>query len=281
MAYDYTHPFVDASKLPVFLATDTETAQLYGAKIRATEMSNTEYSIRHQKLSTNRTMRPPPSHHRIFAGYLVIRKIDTRTEYETWMPSHVFEDLYLREEPVSASVDETKEKMSLDTHQSVYRERMLEHLLIGDLLKHSWLHSNANLEVSQPSIDRSGHDVVLEANGVTRHIQLKASSLTATTSVQKVHIGLQKKPSGCVVWMKFDPENLALGPFLFFGGLPGEPLPSLDDFKVAKHTKGNAEGVKKDRPNLRLIPASKFRQVASVDELYTVLFGTSPEAVTA
>lgn len=55
--------------------------------------------------------------------------------------------------------------LSLDICQSVYRERLLEHLLIGDLLKHSWLHTGATLEVSQPSIDRSGHDVVLEANG--------------------------------------------------------------------------------------------------------------------
>jgi hypothetical protein len=62
--------------------------------------------------------------------------------------------------------------LTLDTHQSAYRERLLEHLLIGDLLKYSWLHAGATLEVSQPSIDRSGHDAVLEANGVTRHLQL-------------------------------------------------------------------------------------------------------------
>jgi hypothetical protein len=169
-----------------------------------------------------------------------------------------------------------KEKMSLDTHQSVYREQLLEHLLIGELLKHSWLYSGATLEVSQPSIDRSGHDIVLEANGVTRHVQLKASSSTSTTSVQKIHLGLATKPSGCAIWIKFDPSTLALGPFLFFGGLPGETLPSLAEYRPAKHTKGDAEGIKKVRPNLRVVPAAKFKRIADIDELYVTLFGLQP-----
>lgn len=163
--------------------------------------------------------------------------------------------------------------MTIDSYQSVYRERLLEHLLIGELLKHSWLHHGASLEVSQPSIDRSGHDMVLEANGIMRHVQLKASSLLAKTSEQKVHLGLANKPSGCVVWVRFDASTMALGPFLFFGGAPGEPLPSLDGLKVAKHTKGNADGVKKERPNIRLISASQFRKVSSVAALYEELFG--------
>lgn len=161
----------------------------------------------------------------------------------------------------------------LDIHQSVYRERLLEHLLIGDLLRHSWLHAGATLEVSQPSIDRSGHDVVLEANGVTRHVQLKSSSQCASTAVQKVHVGLASKPSGCVIWTRFDRKTMALGPFMFFGGEPGDPLPSLADFRIAKHTKGNAEGVKKERPNLRVVSSTKFRHVADIPSLYFALFG--------
>jgi hypothetical protein len=34
--------------------------------------------------------------------------------------------------------------LTLDVHQSVYRERLLEHLLIGDLLKYSWLHAGGD-----------------------------------------------------------------------------------------------------------------------------------------
>jgi hypothetical protein len=166
--------------------------------------------------------------------------------------------------------------IELDTTQSVYREHLLEHLLIGDLLKYSWFHAGANLEVSQPSIDRSGHDVVLEANGVTRHVQLKSSSSRATTAVQKVHVGLSSKPSGCVIWTRFDPDNMRLGPFMFFGDAPGAPLPSLAGFRTAKHAKGNAEGVKKERPNLRVVSISNFRLLTDIPALYGALFGKVP-----
>lgn len=94
MAYDFTRPFVDSSKLPEYVALDIDEARQYGATVRATEMSNVEYSIRHQKFSSGRTMKPAPSHQRIFPGYLVVRKIGSKDEYETWMPDHVFEDLY-------------------------------------------------------------------------------------------------------------------------------------------------------------------------------------------
>lgn len=163
---------------------------------------------------------------------------------------------------------------TLDTHQSVYRERLLEHLLIGDLLKYSWLHAGATLEVSQPSIDRSGHDVVLEAYGVTRHVQLKSSSHTATNPAQKVHVGLCGKPSGCVIWTRFDRSTMKLGPFFFFGAEPGLSLPSLDGFKTAKHTKGDKDGVKKARPNLRVVRISQFREIEDIPSLYAALFGS-------
>jgi hypothetical protein len=165
--------------------------------------------------------------------------------------------------------------LTLDVYQSVYRERLLEHLLVGDLLKYSWLNAGATLEVSQTSIDRSGHDVVLEANGVTRHVQLKSSSHVAKTPTQKVHLGLASKPSGCVVWTRFDRSTMELGPFLFFGAKPGLPLPSLDEYKVAMHTKGNKDGVKKERPNLRVVRMSQFREIADIPALYKALFGHS------
>jgi len=167
--------------------------------------------------------------------------------------------------------------VNLHIHQSVYRERLLEHLLIGDLLRYSWLYAGATLEVSQPSIDRSGHDVVLEANGVTRHVQLKSSSRDAKTANQNVHLGLLAKPSGCVIWTRFDAGSMTLGPFMFFGGEPGAVLPSLADFRTAKHTKGNASGEKKDRPNLRVIPVSRFRPIANIPDLYAALFGNEPQ----
>jgi hypothetical protein len=95
MAYDFDSPFVDSAHLPTYVAIDTEEARLYGKSVRAIEMSNAEYSARYRKLSTERTMKSAPSHNRIFPGYLVVRKIDSKDEYETWMPDHVFEEIYV------------------------------------------------------------------------------------------------------------------------------------------------------------------------------------------
>jgi hypothetical protein len=166
-----------------------------------------------------------------------------------------------------------KSKTSLDSYQSVYREQLLEHLVLGELLKLSWLYHKASLEISRPSVDRAGFDVVLEANSYTRHVQFKTSARTAKTSRQKIQISLSKKPSACVVWIFFDPSTLDLGPFLYYGNEPGLPIPSLKKLPIAKHTKGNAEGVKLERPNLRVLPKSRFEQLETINDLYSALFG--------
>jgi hypothetical protein len=116
---------------------------------------------------------------------------------------------------------------------------------------------------------------VLEARGVTRHVQFKSSSLVAKTARQTIHKDLASKPSGCVVWMHFDQKSLSLGPFRFFGGAPGAPLPAIDGFRVAKHAKGNAQGLKLERPKLRVVPRAHFATIASIPELYEALFGSN------
>jgi len=37
---------------------------------------------------------PPSSHRHIYLGYLVVRKLGTPDQYETWMPDLVFDELY-------------------------------------------------------------------------------------------------------------------------------------------------------------------------------------------
>ena len=58
------------------------------------ELSNRKYGHRYSKLSRSRTMKSPPSSVRIFAGYIVVKNLDTEREYETWMPDYVFDDIY-------------------------------------------------------------------------------------------------------------------------------------------------------------------------------------------
>lgn len=165
-------------------------------------------------------------------------------------------------------------KNNLDMESSSYRERMLEYLFLGELLKLSWLKYDASLEVSYPLVDRSGYDVALEANGIVRHVQLKTSTTTAKTSNQGIHTDLAKKPSGCVIWIRFDPKQMTLGPFGFFGNKPGEPL-DLNDFKVKKRSTANTLGKKPLRPKIREIPKGKFQEIEDIPKLYIELFGNS------
>ncbi len=144
-------------------------------------------------------------------------------------------------------------------------------------MRHLWLRGNIRIETLKPQVDDAGYDLVLEANGVVRHIQLKSSHSGSSTGDVKVSIHLSKNPSGCVIWVWFDPQTLRLGPFLWFGGVPGQSLPDLSTFKVAKHTKGNADGVKLERPNMRVIPKARFESIATIDELVLKLFGPPHE----
>ena len=156
---------------------------------------------------------------------------------------------------------------------SSYREMLIEHLFAGEVMRHLWLSGVVRMEVLKPQVDDGGYDLVLEARGVVRHVQLKATHIGSTTQSVKVHLGLEKKPSGCVIWVQFDEATMKLGPFLCFGGDPGERIPSLSGFKTAKHTKGNAQGGKAERPNLRVIPKSRFKKLDSVGQLIEYLFG--------
>lgn len=120
---------------------------------------------------------------------------------------------------------------------SSYREALLEHLFSGEIMRHLWLQGVTRIEVLKPQVDDNGYDLVLEANGVTRHVQLKSSHHLSATSQVSVNIRLAEKPSGCVVWTHFDPATLALGPFLWLGGEPGEPLPDLSGFATGSTQK--------------------------------------------
>ena len=61
--YDFERPFVDAGSLPHYRATDQEVARRYGATVRATEMSNSEYAIRYGRFARTNNMMTLPRFH--------------------------------------------------------------------------------------------------------------------------------------------------------------------------------------------------------------------------
>lgn len=94
MEYDSSKQYIDANAISEYISTDKDTTKKYGLKVRAISISNREYQRRFDKLNSSRKMRPPPSNNRIFPGYLVIRNIGKSSEYETWLPDDVFEEIY-------------------------------------------------------------------------------------------------------------------------------------------------------------------------------------------
>ncbi len=93
--YDYQRPFVSQKSLHLFNAIDRDIAYKYGKQVKAINLSNSEYNTRYKGLKKKNNMKRPPSCGRIFSGYLVIRNLDLPGQYETWMPDHVFKELYV------------------------------------------------------------------------------------------------------------------------------------------------------------------------------------------
>jgi hypothetical protein len=158
--------------------------------------------------------------------------------------------------------------MKQHSENSTYREMLIEHLFVSELLKISWLEHECRLEISRPEVDNAGYDLIGEMNGKIRHIQLKASIVGGSTASQKIHVRLAEKPSGCVVWVYFCEETLGLGPFLFFD----VGADALKNRPAAKHTKGNQDGKKLERPNLRVVNRGDFMKIYSVSDVFKMLF---------
>ena len=162
-----------------------------------------------------------------------------------------------------------------DSLESSYRENVLEHVFAGEIMKAAWLSGKFRVEMFKPQVDAGGYDLILEANGIVRHIQLKSTFSTSKVKSWSVNALLREKPSGCVVIVVFDSSSLRLGPFRWFGATPGSPLPPLGHYPIAKHTKANALGVKLARPNIRKLPRSAFTDVPTMKHLVEYLFGST------
>ncbi len=163
-------------------------------------------------------------------------------------------------------------KVSLSKYSNFY-EQLIEHVFISEILQEVWFKFNSTVEVLRSEIDSYGYDIVMESNGIIRHIQLKQSIISATKLSIDAHISLADKPSGCIIWIEWEVDNyfrVKLN-YLFFGNKAGNPLPPIDDFKIAKHGKGDSKGVKKERPAKRVIKKNLFKSL-SIDELVEYLF---------
>ncbi len=158
---------------------------------------------------------------------------------------------------------------------STLRERIVEHVFIGDALRRLWQLGVTDVEVLRSEFDAGGYDLVMSRKEIVRHIQFKTATIEGKTAGIKASIKLMEKPSGCILLILVTPA-LQLQSYLWFGGLPREPLPDIKDMRVAKHTKANAKGIKAELPNQRVIPRKEFTRLETLDEVLQQLFGSLP-----
>lgn len=160
------------------------------------------------------------------------------------------------------------------THDSSLRENVIEYLFLAELMRTLWRAGHRDIEILRSDVDNAGYDLVVGCSGVLRHIQLKSSYAGAKTSEVRINVNLAQKPSGCIIWISFDPQRMDLGPFRWFGAAPGAPIPDMGD-RTGRHTKGNQSGHKAERPNIRRLRKGLFTELASMDAVAQTLFGAS------
>ncbi|HEY6321021.1 MAG TPA: hypothetical protein VJA16_05630, partial [Thermoanaerobaculia bacterium] len=126
-----------------------------------------------------------------------------------------------------------------------------------------------DLEILRPEFDAHGYDVVMSRGPIVRHVQLK------TQAAGRISVGraLAEKPSGCVIWIGLNKDTLELGPFLWFGGAPGKPLPHISGYPNPKRATHNSKGIRPLRKNHHVLPPEAFTKLKTLDEVVAQLFG--------
>jgi hypothetical protein len=174
------------------------------------------------------------------------------------------------------SCDATAVAKTAHFENSTLRERIVEHVFVGEALRALWCRGVVDVEVLRSEFDAHGYDLVIARRQVIRHIQFKTGTSAKPGDVS-ISLALASKPSGCVLWIRIS-DDLGLRPFFWFGGTPGRPLPSLDGYEIPKRATHNKDGERPFRKNHRLIPGNQFRRLETLDEVLEALLGSLPKS---
>jgi len=162
--------------------------------------------------------------------------------------------------------DSVKDDETANYLRSTLRERIVEHLFLGEALRWLWQRGETDVEVLRSEFDAGGYDLVMSCKKIVRHIQLKTTLEKGKAANINASLKLMDKPNGCIIWIFVTPE-LELHHYRWFG-LPGRPMTDIENMDHAKHTRGN----KAKRPQHRIIPKGKFVKLRSIDEVMERLF---------
>jgi hypothetical protein len=151
-------------------------------------------------------------------------------------------------------------------------------------MTYGYYNFHKEINILHSDIDTSGYDVVFDfeykRRRVSRFIQLKQSQIDSTTRKQNLNLDLLNYPNPCIIWIKhrYNINHCELNYEYYFWGseLDKEP-PDITKLKVAKTTKADTHGVKKERENIREVPLSAFKKYG-LSELFCILTGTMKKA---
>ena len=162
---------------------------------------------------------------------------------------------------------------------SQLRESITTHAFLAAIGTEIWRRGHFDAEILRSEFDAGGHDLVITVNGVTRHIQLKATNLSGKRTSWDASRRLADQPSGCVVVLHVDDQSLQVHQYGLFAGPPGCPLPDPTGARGSKSAKGGTMGQRAARSDRWEVPKGRFDLHEQVAELYDALFGPeSPEA---
>jgi hypothetical protein len=161
------------------------------------------------------------------------------------------------------------------SHHSRLRERIVEHIFVGDVLRVLWRSGVTDIEVLRSEFDVHGYDLVMVRGNIVRHIQFKTGTSAKPGNIS-VPLALATKPSGCVLWIRITPD-LDLKSFFWFGNTPGKPLPAIRHYAMPLRPTRDKSGNRPPRRNHRLVPPTAFTRINALVEVIETLFGSLPE----
>jgi hypothetical protein len=163
-----------------------------------------------------------------------------------------------------------------DPAHSLYsrlRERIVEHVFIGEALRALWRRGVFDVEVLRGETDAHEYDLVMVRGAIVRHIQFKTGVRSKPGRV-KIASALTDKQSGCVIWIQVN-NDLAMKAFWWLGAGPMESLPDLGDRRDRRIAR-TKDGTRPAREAHRLVNGSRFRKFSTLDEVLEALFGRLP-----
>jgi hypothetical protein len=152
--------------------------------------------------------------------------------------------------------------MPVDRSQNSHAyENLVEHLFLADLLRHMWYDRGEVVEVAKAQVDSWGYDLVLTAQGKTRHVQLKTS---VPASVNEL---LVNREGGCIVAAL--PKGRAQRVFYRIWEARTD-ISHLPKAKKTVYRRGSE--VRQERVGHRKVPASLFSEPKDIASLCEILF---------